>query len=144
MDEYTIETIDKLFMCYFTKKQYITNDEFLQIDNNYIIVALYEEHETVHEINSKNRDYVMKIVRTHSVAYITYRLSTGQIGEIRVKDNFRNKGLGKDMLRSVINELINLHPYVWVVSYKNDPFWTNVFNNSFYYDERHHMSVTSG
>ncbi len=77
------------------------------------------------------------------IAYISYRL-TGQIGLFFVnKDEYRNLGIGKQILNNVIIDMqYHKIPYVWAITTPNHPFWHNVYKNGFTYSERPHLSVS--
>jgi hypothetical protein len=79
-----------------------------------------------------------------SVAYINYRIGTGQIGLFFInKHDYQNRGLGKQILLSVINEMrLNNRKSVWAITSYEHPFWSNVFNKSFIKSKRPHLSVT--
>jgi hypothetical protein len=137
---------NKLYVSDFSKKVFIFDDEYLNTKSSYVIVMLFEiDREPQFILDSiavDNKQDLIKIASIYSIAYITYRMSTGQIGLINVKEQYRNKGLGKDMLKMAINKLLKTNTYVWAVSNKNNPFWENVFSKSFRYTYRPHTSVT--
>jgi hypothetical protein len=89
-------------------------------------------------------DYYDKINNDKYAGYISYRVKVGQIGLFVLQPEYRNRGLGTQILLDVIDDMKNHNTsYVWAVTIKNHPFWSNVFNKSFYwYDENVHPSVT--
>lgn len=134
-----------LYVGDFIKKVFIFDDEYLNVKGSYVIVMFFEKDQEPHfildSVIADNRQDMLKIASIYSIAYITYRMSTGQIGLINVKEKYRNKGLGKDILKMAINNLLKTNQYVWVVANKNDPFWGNVFSKSFGYIYTPHTSV---
>ena len=70
------------------------------------------------------------------IGYIDYRRASGQVGLFRLDEQYRNKGLGKQILQRVIDDL-KQHGIksVWAVTTKDHEFWSNVFNKSFQYRE---------
>ena len=77
-----------------------------------------------------------------SAGYIQYRIKTGQIGLFFMKDEYANRGLGKQILNKVIGELKEHNvKEVWAVTRDNHPFWSNVFNKSFIPRDPVHPSV---
>lgn len=84
-------------------------------------------------------EYYDKDVR---IGYIRYYITTGQIGLFFIEDNYQDRGLGKQILSKVIEELKTCHcEEVWAVTSKNHPFWSNVYNNSFEYRDPAHPTV---
>ena len=77
------------------------------------------------------------------IGYINYRNSSGQIGIFRLDEDYRNRGLGKQILAKVIEDLKKSNiKEVWAITSKNHSFWSNVFNKSFKYKDIPHKSVT--
>jgi hypothetical protein len=138
---------NNLYVSDFSKKVFIIDDEYLNVKSSYVIIMLFEHDKEPHfildSVIADNREDLIKIASIYSIAYIAYRMSTGQIGLFDVKEKYRNKGLGKDLLKLAINKLLKTTLYVWVVSNKNNPFWENVFSKSFRYTYMPpHTSVT--
>ena len=76
------------------------------------------------------------------IGYIRYYITTGQIGLFFIDKEYQNRGLGKQILSKVIDELEANHcEEVWVVSTDNHPFWSNVYNKSFTHRKPAHRSV---
>jgi len=77
------------------------------------------------------------------IGYINYRISTGQICLFQLEEEYRNRGLGKQILGKVINDLKKLGiKEVWAITTENHEFWSNVYKKSFEYKKRPHKSVT--
>jgi hypothetical protein len=76
------------------------------------------------------------------IGYIKYR-TTGQIGLFFITNKeYKNCGLGKQILTKVINELvINQCEEVWAVTTDDHPFWSNVYNRHFIPRNPAHASV---
>ena len=85
-------------------------------------------------------EYYDKDVR---IGYIRYYITTGQIGLFFINDDYQNRGIGKQILSKVIEELkTNNCKEIWAVTLKNHSFWSNVYNKSFEYRDTAHPSVT--
>ena len=77
------------------------------------------------------------------IGYIRYYITTGQIGLFFIDKEYHNRGLGKQILSKVIEELETNHcEEVWAVSTDNHSFWSNVYNKSFTHRVPAHPSVT--
>jgi len=91
-------------------------------------------------------DIYADIDKIKKIGFIKYNIRNGQVGIFRLDKEYRNRGLGKQILSHVIQDM-KKHgtPEIWAVTMKNDPFWSNVYNKSFsWYDYRQlHSSVTS-
>lgn len=93
--------------------------------------------------NFKSTDEIDKLL-SKSFAYITYRTLTGQIGLffINNKEN-ENRNLGKQILMKVITDMKNEgRDSIFAVTSNDHPFWSNVFDKSFKWKKRPHLSVT--
>lgn len=91
-------------------------------------------------IQRENCECIQKMMK-ESIGYITYRRRTGQIGLFRFDEQYRNKGLGKQILLKVIEDLPERNE-IFAVTTKNHPFWSNVFDKSFKWSKDPHNSVT--
>jgi GNAT superfamily N-acetyltransferase len=77
------------------------------------------------------------------VGYIRYYITTGQIGLFFINKKYQNRGIGKQILLRVIEELkVNNCEECWAVTTMDHPFWSNVFDKSFTYNYPAHKSVT--
>ena len=77
------------------------------------------------------------------IGYIRYYITTGQIGLFFIDKEYQNRGLGKQILSKLIEELeTNKCEEVWAVSTDNHTFWSNVYNKSFTHRVPAHPSVT--
>lgn len=95
-----------------------------------------------HCSTEESRD-MMNNLANMSVAYIQYRLLTGQIGLFYIHKEYRDRGLGKQILLRVISDMkTEGRTEVFAITTKNHPFWSNVFNKSFVWKDRPHSSVT--
>jgi GNAT superfamily N-acetyltransferase len=89
----------------------ITDDTWNKIPNSDVRIDFYE-------YNKNNK-----------IGYISYRLSVGQIGLFFIEEPYRNRGLGKQILEQTIKEMKeNNIEYIWCVTSKNHPFWSNIYN----------------
>ena len=108
-----------------TQMKRITDDTHNKIPNSDVRIDLY--------------DY------NNKVGFISYRLGVGQIGVFFIEEPYRNRGLGKQILEQTIKEMKeNNIEYIWCVTSKNHPFWSNIYNKKMiWYDEgKLHPSVT--
>jgi GNAT superfamily N-acetyltransferase len=77
-----------------------------------------------------------------SIGYIKYK-PTGQIGLFFIDEEYQNRGLGKQILSKVIDELSDIGcNEVWAVTTKNHIFWSNVYDKQFKPRQPAHSSVT--
>jgi GNAT superfamily N-acetyltransferase len=77
------------------------------------------------------------------IGYIRYYITTGQIGLFFIDKEYQNRGLGKQILSKVIQEMKdNQCDEVWAVATDHHPFWSNVYNKSFLPGKPAHPSVT--
>lgn len=68
---------------------------------------------------------------------------TGQIGLFFINEEYKNKGLGKQILSRVILDMQNEgQKGIFVCTSKDHKFWANVFDKSFKWKLRPHSSVT--
>jgi GNAT superfamily N-acetyltransferase len=79
------------------------------------------------------------------IGYITFRLETGQIGIFFIEQEYRDSGLGKQMLLAAITDIKarGKANTVWAVTSLHHPFWSNVWNKSFQLKDPAHFSVTA-
>lgn len=84
-------------------------------------------------LNKKKHAILLEYYKKNEkIGYIRYYSNTGQIGSFFIDVEYQNRGLGKQILSKVIKELkFNKCKEVWVVTSKNHPFWSNVYNKSF-------------
>lgn len=134
----------------FQEFRFIIDDTYNKVTNGNIWLCYFDKVKQIDEINHinnmdknsiKNRDDIEQIVHK-SIGYISYKLKTGQIGLFFIKQDYQNFGLGKQILLKIINELPFDDKEIWVITSKNHPFWSNVFENSFEFTSRPHDSVT--
>jgi len=132
-----------------TQNQNQNQNQNTQLDLNKFKEIRYETSQNNNEV----RDYflynkpggIMKEYydNDNRVGYIRYYITTGQIGLFFIEKPYRNRGLGKQILSKVINELQeNNCDECWVVASNRHEFWSNVFNKSFTYRDPAHPSIT--
>jgi len=81
--------------------------------------------------------------KDEKIGYIRYYITTGQIGLFFIDEEYQNRGLGKQILSKVIEELKeNQCEEAWAVGTDNHIFWLNVYNKSFTRKVPAHPSVT--
>ncbi len=107
----------------------ITDDIWNKYPNGQIVLTYY-----LNENDMKNKKYI---------AYISYRVFVGQIGIIVISEEYRNLGLGKQILNKAIDHMkYNGVTEVWAVTRFDHPFWSNVYNKSFTFRNPASKSVT--
>ena len=108
----------------------ITDDDWNNKTNGNVLIEFFN----VNDMKQENK-----------IGYISYRVKVGQIGLFFIDKEYQNRGLGKQILTQVIEDMkLNNVTEIWAASTKDHPFWSNVFNKSFtFYDSRQlHPSVT--
>ncbi len=107
---------------------YIKDDTWNNIPNNSITTEFYEGEDT-----------------DKYVGFIRYRPFVGQIGIFVLEEEYRNRGLGKQILQQTIKHMKEYNtPHIWAVSTEKHVFWSNVMNKGFKWHEMKelHPSVT--
>lgn len=99
--------------------------------------------------NVENGQYTIKffnLMGGDCVGYITYRVAVGQVGLFVLQPEYRNRGLGKQILIQTINHMKEHEmTHIWAVTSENHEFWSNVFHKGFtWHENRVHPSVTGG
>ena len=90
-------------------------------------------------------EFYTDIDKINKIGFISYRVKVGQVGLFRLDEEYRNRGLGKQILTQVIEDMKNHGTTeIWAVTTENHPFWSNVYNKSFswYEYKQLHPSVT--
>ena len=119
-----------LLLADFFQHKVITDDNWNNKTNGNVLIDFYD----VNDIKQEKK-----------IGYISYRVKVGQIGLFFIDMKYQNRGLGKQILEHVIEDMKSHNvTEIWAVSTKNHSFWSNVFNKSFtFYDSRQlHPSVT--
>lgn len=91
-------------------------------------------------------DFYSDFNKTNKIGYISYRVKVGQNGLFFIDKEYQNRGLGKQILSQVIDDMrANNVTEIWAVTTREHPFWSNVFNKSFHwYDSRQLYPSVSG
>lgn len=122
-----------------------TNKTPLEINNFKEIRYVSSEMSYPNEyfVNEKSGGVMLEYYdKECKIGYIRYYVNTGQIGLFFIQKEYQNRGLGKQILSKVINELQeNNCEEIWAVSSNNHVFWSNVYNKSFSYRDPAHSSV---
>lgn len=96
--------------------------------------------------NSEFRiDFYDKLNKEQYAGYISYRAGVGQVGLFVLEPEYRNRGLGKQILTQTIKHMKEFNATdIWAITTDNHPFWSNVYNKSFEFHEMGnvHPSVT--
>ena len=92
-----------------------TDDRANKIKNGQIEYKLYVKNE-----------------QSEPIGTFIFRLGTGQIGFAYVKDEYKNGGIGTEMIKLLTKDKINYDGSgeLFVVTTKNHPFWMKMPNNS--------------
>ena len=99
----------------FKQIQLISDDTWNNIPNGYIKINFYD-----------------KLNENQYAGYIAYRSVIGQVGLFVLEPDYRNRGLGKQILSQTINHMKEFNTtHIWAVTIENHEFWSNVFNKSF-------------
>ena len=79
------------------------------------------------------------------IGYMNYRVKVGQVGIFVIEENYRDKGLGKQILNLTMIDMKNHGAEeIWAVTTKDHTFWSNVYNKSFTWRDPAHPSVGGG
>jgi predicted acetyltransferase len=134
-----------LNLCDFNEIRIVIDDNWNMVPNGNIWLCYFDKNYPIESINPnliKNRDDAEEIC-SKSIGYISYKITTGQIGLFSIIKKYQSRGLGKEILKKVIKEMeLNGNKSVWAVTSQNHKFWSNVFDKSFEYNKRPHNSVT--
>jgi GNAT superfamily N-acetyltransferase len=90
-------------------------------------------------------DFYDKLNNNKYAGYISYRAGVGQVGLFILESDYRNRGLGKQILTQTIEHMKEFNTtHIWAITIDDHPFWSNVFNKSFEFHEMRkvHPSVT--
>jgi len=140
--EYLFKTKQKISLHEFKEISFAFDDTWNKIPKSDIWKCYFKKNFNFNEINLNiTTQTEFENICEKSIGYINYRTGTGQIGYFFINENYRNKSLGKQILLNAILDMKN-NKIVWTIASHNHPFWSNVFNKSFKYSERPHMSVT--
>ena len=105
--------------------------------------SLYNSSLIINQNQINTKEDAEKIFLPDCIGYISYTTTTGQICYFSINKQFQNKGLGKQILIKIIQDLkLNGNKTIWVISSQTHLFWSNVFNKSFIYNSRPHKSIT--
>jgi GNAT superfamily N-acetyltransferase len=101
------------------------------------------------EDNNNNTNTGVKVIDIYSgdesIGLVQYNNNTGEIGMMLIHETFRNMGLGKYILKNIIEEMKqNKVKDVWVISNKHHDFWSNVNSKSFTYKIPVHPTTKYG
>lgn len=90
----------------------ISNDRINNIKNGYITINFYD----------KKNWY-------NYAGYITYMVKTGEIGLFELTPEYRNRGLGKQIINDVIEDIKKHNTsHIWIETVDDNPFWSKIFN----------------
>ena len=80
-----------------------------------------------------------------NIGLVQYNNLTGEIGMLLIHETFRNMGLGKFILKNIIDEMkVHEIKEVWAISNKKHNFWSNVNNKSFLFRSPVHSTTKHG
>lgn len=93
----------------------ISNDRINNIKNGYITINFYD----------KKNWYTY-------AGYITYMVKTGEIGLFELIPEYRDKGLGKQIINDVAKHMKKHNTsHIWIETFEEDSFWSHIFNIKF-------------
>ena len=110
------------------------------------------------EVISKDKDITLKVFgyskgaykryyydnNGNNIGYIYYNINSGIIGLMWLMEKCRNRGLGKQILQRTIQHMkSNDVKEIYVCTSKNHPFWSNVYNKKFIYQNIIHKNMRS-
>lgn len=122
---------DYIWRVYYDNK----NGNFL--DNSYL-----EYPNFYPEVSNEKTRIHDENIAVNGIAYISYRISTGQIGLFFIRKEYQNCGIGKQILEHSIKDITNNYcDKIFVITTKNHPLWSNVYKRSFYWSSRPDESV---
>lgn len=80
------------------------------------------------------------------VAYVQYRLQSGQIGFLWVLHKYDINILGEQLLNRAFDDIMEKGKAteIWSATFFKEDFWDNVWNKSFTFKEPVHPTVTGG
>lgn len=139
------KVLSPLTLSNFHEVRFVEKDIWNGHENGEICLSYYTDKSKVPEPRTQVLDEHRRYdnVKYNGIGYIQYRKNVGQVGLIRLDDEFRGRTLGKQMLDKAIAEMRESGATeVWAVTSKNHPFWSNVYNQSFTWRNPAHSSVT--
>jgi ribosomal protein S18 acetylase RimI-like enzyme len=99
----------------FKKIKKISDDRINNIPNGYITINFYD----------KKKWY-------NYAGYITYMVKTGEIGLFELVPEYRNRGLGKQIIYDVAKHMKKHNTsHIWIETVGEDPFYSHIFNTKF-------------
>lgn len=116
-----------LFLSNFIERKTVSDDTWNKIKDGQVCYKYFQ--------NETDKD---------PIAMVDFRPGVGQIGIIGIwPESYRNRGLGKQMLRKAMNDIkaFGKTDTVWAVTTENHTFWSNVFNKSFVWKNPAHTTV---
>jgi GNAT superfamily N-acetyltransferase len=90
-------------------------------------------------------DFYDKLNNEQFAGYISYRAGVGQVGLFVLEQDYRNHGLGKQILTQTIEHMKEFNTTdILAITIEDHTFWSNVYNKSFkwYEMKQVHPSVT--
>jgi len=112
----------------FFQHKVITDDHWNNKTDGTVLIEFFD----VNDIKKENK-----------IGYISYRVKVGQVGLFFLDKEYRNRGLGKQILTQVIEDMKNYGvTEIWAVTTENHPFWSNVYNKSFSFYEYKQLHPT--
>ena len=90
----------------------ISYDRINKINNGYVQIAFYD----------KKNWY-------NYAGYITYMVKTGQIGLFELTPEYRNRGLGKQIIHDVAKDMKKQNTKdIWIETIDNNSFWSKIMH----------------
>lgn len=134
--------MNKIYKCFncFTKNFYLYKPLNINNFREVKYVSTDDSYPPTYFTNKKNFAILLEYYdKNEKIGYIRFYFKTGQIGSFFIYAEYKNCGLGKQILSKVIKELKdNNCKEVWVMTSTDHLFWSNVYNKSFTYREPVH------
>ena len=121
-----IKSKTPLYLSNFTQLKTINNDSWNNIPNGEIHIEFYD-----------------KLNNNRYAGFINYRNYVGQVGVFVLTEQYRNRGLGKQILTQTIKDMKEHKcTLVWAVTIQGHAFWSNVYGKKFKWADKLHPSVS--
>lgn len=115
-----------LYLNNFIQLKTINDDNWNYIPNGEVHIEFYD-----------------KLNNNRYAGFINYRVYVGQIGVFVLNDEYRNRGLGKQILTQTIKDMKEHKcTHIWAVTSRGHDFWSNVFGGKLKWADKLHPSVS--
>jgi ribosomal protein S18 acetylase RimI-like enzyme len=123
--------------CFASNEKFTSDENISKKKLNLSNFKMIEHEYLVDSYSIKKRVRRKYFVNDETIAHIDFSTQDGNIWSIHVDNNYRGKGLGTQILDSVIVDIKkNNVDEIYLLSRKNHEFWNNVYNGGFDYDKK--------